>query len=60
MPCRVSVDSDLIAEVMQVTGIKTEREAAEEALRTLIRSREHSRLGGTVTGTAEVKAKLPD
>jgi Arc/MetJ family transcription regulator len=44
MRTRVDIDSDLMAEVLKATGLKTKREAVDLALRTLLRLRRQEEL----------------
>lgn len=44
MRTNIVIDDDLMARAMQVTGIKTKKEAVEQGLRTLVRLTEQAEL----------------
>jgi len=44
MRTNIVIDDELMREALQVTGLKTKREAVEEGLRTLVRLKRQERL----------------
>ncbi len=57
MPTQVNIDTRLLREAMRATGLKTEREVIEEALRTLLRlkaQQEIRTLRGKLTWTGSL------
>jgi len=63
MKIRININDDLMAEAMAVTGIGTEQEVVETALRTLIRLRRQPdvlSLAGTVEWVGDLDAMPTD
>lgn len=57
MPTQVNIDTRLLREAMRASGLKTEREVIEEALRTLLRlkaQQEIRTLRGKLTWTGNL------
>ncbi len=44
MRTNIDIDDDLMAEVLELTGLKTKREAVEQGLRVLLRLRKQEQL----------------
>ena len=44
MRTNIEIDDELMQKVLEVTGIKTKREAVEEGLRTLLRFKQQERI----------------
>lgn len=59
MRTNVVIDDDLMAEALKVSGVKTKRQAIEEGLRLLVRTRRQARIR-RLRGALEWQGSLDD